>query len=309
MFDTFVQQRRFYFMFSAVLVGLGILAMLIGFIRSGSPFPLSVDFLGGTRFEVQFTEIVTEEQVRQIFLEANISNPSLTALRGQDLRNAWQIRTEFVNEEQASQLEAALRQLAPLVDGTFSVTRVSPAVGQEVTRAALTAVVVSAIIILFYIMFVFRQIPNSFRYGVCAVVAMFHDLFIIFGFAAIMGMISGWEVDALFLTGVLTVAGFSLQDTIIVFDRIRENLSRRRSNSFEALVNRSIAETFKRSMITQTSAIIVLVSILLFGGVTIKPFIAVLLVGLISGSYSSLFVAVPLLVAWHEGEIPLLRPA
>lgn len=309
MFDTFVQQRRYFFMFSGVLIGLCILAMLIGFIRIGSPFPLSVDFLGGTRFEVQFVETVTEEDVRQVFVQANIVNPSLTELRGQELQNAWQIRTEFVDEEQASQLEAALRQLAPLVEGAFSVTRVSPAIGQEVTRAALTAVIVSAIIILFYIMFVFRQIPNSFRYGVCAVIAMFHDLFIIFGFAAITGMILGWEVDALFLTGVLTVAGFSLQDTIIVFDRVRENYTRRRVNSFETLVNRSVAETFKRSMITQTSAIIVLASILIFGGVTIKPFVAVLLVGLISGSYSSLFVAVPLLVAWHEGEIPLLRPA
>lgn len=309
MFDTFVQQRRYFFMFSGVLIGLCVLAMLIGFIRIGSPFPLSVDFLGGTRFEVQFVETVTEENVRQVFVQANIVNPSLTELRGQELQNAWQIRTEFVDEEQASQLEAALRQLAPLVEGAFSVTRVSPAIGQEVTRAALTAVVVSAIVILFYIMFVFRQVPNSFRYGICAVVAMFHDLFVIFGFAAITGMILGWEVDALFLTGVLTVAGFSLQDTIIVFDRVRENYTRRRVNSFETLVNRSVAETFKRSMITQTSAIIVLASILIFGGVTIKPFVAVLLVGLVSGSYSSLFVAVPLLVAWHEGEIPLLRPA
>ncbi len=309
MFDKFVQQRRYYFLFSGALISLSLLLMLVGYFRSGTPFPLSVDFLGGTRFEVQFTQTVTEEQVRQIFIQADITNPSLTALRGADLQNAWQIRTEFVDEEKTSQLESALRQLAPLVEGTFSVTRVSPAIGQEVTRAALTAVIVSAIIILFYIMFVFRQIPNSFRYGVCAVIAMFHDLFIIFGFAALTGMILGWEVDALFLTGVLTVAGFSLQDTIIVFDRVRENYTRRRVNSFETLVNRSVAETFKRSMITQTSAIIVLASILIFGGVTIKPFVAVLLVGLISGSYSSLFVAVPLLVAWHEGEIPLLRPA
>ena len=161
-------------------------------------------------------------------------------------------------------------------------------------------------VVLFYIMFAFRQVPNSFRYGACAVIAMFHDLFVIFGFAAIMGMISGWEVDALFLTGVLTVAGFSLQDTIVVFDRVRENSARKRSGSFEALVNRSVQETIKRSLITQLSAMFVLLSILLFGGESIKPFIAVLFVGLLSGTYSSIFTAVPLLVSWQEGEIPLL---
>ncbi|MBK8987776.1 MAG: protein translocase subunit SecF [Chloroflexi bacterium] len=306
MFETFVQKRRYFYLFSGVIIGLGLLAMLYSVVSTGKIFPLGVDFLGGSRFEIQFATTVTEEQVREVFTGAGISNPSITALRGQDLSNAWQIRTEFVDAEQAHDLETVLTSLAPLVAGTFSVTTVSPAVGQEVTRAALIAVVVSGVVILFYIMFAFRQVPNSFRFGVCAVAAMFHDLFVIFGFAAIMGMISGWEVDALFLTGVLTVAGFSLQDTIVVFDRIRENSLRRRSNSFEALVNRSVKETIKRSMITQLSAMFVLVSILLFGGASIKPFIAVLFVGLLSGTYSSIFTAVPLLVSWEMGEIPLV---
>lgn len=308
-FDNFVQKRRYFFIFSGVLISLGILAMVVGLITTGSPFRLGVDFLGGTRFEIQFTSNVSEGQLRDVFNEIGISNPEITALRGQDLSNAWQIRTEFIDAAAAQELEETLFQLAPLVEGTFSVTTVSPAVGQEVTRAALAAVLVSAVIILFYIMFAFRQVPNSFRYGACAVAAMVHDLFIIFGFAAIMSMVSGWEIDALFLTGVLTVAGFSLQDTIVVFDRIRENLARRRSNSFEALVNRSISETFKRSMITQLSAMFVLVSILIFGGASIKPFIAVLFVGLLSGTYSSIFTAVPLLVAWEEGELPLVAPS
>ncbi len=199
------------------------------------------------------------------------------------------------------------RELAPLVPGTTQMQSVSPSVGAEVTRAAFVAVFVAAIAILFYIMLVFRQVPHSFRYGASAVTAMIHDLFIISGFAAITGVFLGWEVDALFLTAVLTVVGFSLQDTIVVFDRIRENIARRPLERYEKLVNRSILETVHRSMVTQLSAMFIMVAILLFGGASIKPFIAVLFVGMLSGTYSSIFIASPLLVSWEKGEIPLVN--
>jgi preprotein translocase SecF subunit len=181
-------------------------------------------------------------------------------------------------------------------------------VGAEVQRAAVVAITVAAIVMLVYIMFTFRQVPNSVRYGASAVFAMVHDILVTFGFIAIMGMLYGWEVDALFLTAVLTVTGFSLQDTIVVFDRIRENIRRRPTEDYETIVNRSILETIHRSLATQLNAMFVMVAILLFGGASIKPFIAVLLVGLLSGTYSSIFNAVPLLVAWEKGEIPFLRP-
>jgi len=150
-------------------------------------------------------------------------------------------------------------------------------------------------------------VPNPFRYGACAVVAMLHDLLVIFGTAALTGMLLGWEVDALFLTAVLTVAGFSLQDTIVVFDRIRENISKRPLERYERVVNRSILETIHRSLATQLNAMFIMVAILLFGGASIKPFIAILFVGLLSGTYSSIFTAVPLLVAWEKNEIPFLK--
>ncbi|HID53864.1 MAG TPA: protein translocase subunit SecF, partial [Anaerolineae bacterium] len=144
-------------------------------------------------------------------------------------------------------------------------------------------------------------------YGVCAVTAMLHDLLVMLGFVAIMGLVAGWEIDALFLTAVLTVVGFSLQDTIVVFDRIRENQNNRklRNMGFESLVNLSISQVFKRSVITQLNAMFVMIAILLFGGDSVKPFIAVLFVGLLSGTYSSIFVATPLLVSWEKGELPL----
>jgi preprotein translocase SecF subunit len=282
--------------------------MAYSLITTGAPFRLGVDFRSGTRFEIQFTGPVTEEQIRQLFASFEIDNPSVIALRGENLQNGWQIRSEFVQPERAQEILNALEaEVAPLVPETTQVQSVSPTVGSEVTRAAVIAVVVAAGIILFYIMFVFRQVPNPIRYGTCAVVAMAHDLLILLGFAAITGVILGWEVDALFLTAVLTVAGFSLQDTIVIFDRLRENINRRPFERFELLANRSILETIHRSLVTQLCAMFIMVAILLFGGASIKPFIAALLVGLLTGTYSSIFTAVPLLVAWEKNELPFAR--
>lgn len=303
-----VEKRRTYFIFSGTLILLGIAAMIFSLIETGSLFRLGVDFRSGTRFEVQFTELVQENDIRAVFNDFGINNPSVIALIGEGLENSWQIRSEFVSPETAQAIEAALaEQVAPLIPGTTQVQSVSPSVGQEVTRAAFVAVAVAAVIILVYIMVVFRQVPNPFRYGACAVVAMLHDLFMIFGFAALTGVFLGWEVDALFLTAVLTVAGFSLQDTIVVFDRIRENIAKRPFEKYETLVNRSILETIHRSLATQLNAMFVMVAILLFGGASIKPFIAALFIGLLSGTYSSIFTAVPLLVAWEKNEIPFLK--
>jgi len=305
---TIVKNRRKYYIFSTVLISLGILAMIYAFLTTGSIFRIGVDFRSGTRFEVQFTELVTEQELRELFNDSGISNPSIIALRGEDLENAWQIRSEFASPETAQAIVSAMEnELAPFVPGTTQIQIVSPTVGAEVTRAAFVAVVVAAIAILLYIMLVFRQVPNSFRYGASAVAAMVHDLFIICGFAAITGVMLGWEVDALFLTAVLTVVGFSLQDTIVVFDRIRENIAKRPLERYEKLVNRSILETVHRSLVTQLSAMFIMVAILLFGGASIKPFIAVLFVGMLSGTYSSIFIASPLLVSWEKGEIPFVK--
>ncbi|MDT8305576.1 MAG: protein translocase subunit SecF [Anaerolineae bacterium] len=296
-----VERRRYYFIFSAIIISLGIVAMIISTVRTGRPFQIGVDFQSGTRYEVQFTEPVTESELRDLFIRFGSNNPSVTSLQGEGLENAWQIRTEFVPlETSRAVLDALAAELAPLVPGSTLVETVSPSVGAEVTRAAFVAIIVAAVIILFYIMFSFRQVPHPFRYGAAAVAAMLHDLAITFGFISITGLAFGWEVDALFLTAVLTVAGFSLQDTIVVFDRIRENIRKRPLEDFELLANRSILETIHRSLATQLNAMFVMVAILLFGGASIKHFIAVLLVGLLSGTYSSIFNAVPLLVAWEK---------
>jgi len=223
-----VEGRRKYFIFSGMLIGLGIAAMIVSWVTTGAVFPLGVDFRGGTRFELQFTQPVGEADIEAVFTQFELTNVSVIALRGEGLTNAWQIRTPFVSPEQSQLiLDTLAQETSPLLPETTSVQSVSPSVGGEVTRAAFIAIFVAAVVILVYIMITFRQVPNSFRYGASAVAAMVHDLFIIFGFAAVTGMVLGWEVDALFLTAVLTVAGFSLQDTIVVFDRIRENIVKR----------------------------------------------------------------------------------
>lgn len=304
-----IENRRRYFIFSGILISLGLIAMIISTSLTGSPFRIGVDFRSGTRFEVQFEQPVQENDIRAVFGRNGITSPAVIALRGEGLENAWQIRGEFVSPETAQQILADLGGLAPLRKEASQVTSVSAAIGNEVTRAAVIAVIISAIAILFYIVVVFRQVPNTFRYGTTAVIALMHDLVIILGFAAITGLVLGWEVDALFLTAVLTIAGFSMQDTIVLFDRMRENIARRPFEKIDLIANRSIVETIHRSLVTQLNAMFVMVAILLFGGVSIRPFIATLFVGLLLGTYSSIFIAVPLLVTWEERISERLKPA
>lgn len=295
-----IQRRYFYFALSGMLILSGVIAMLISWSVAGQPFGVSVDFVGGARFEVQFSQPVDESGIRGVLRQFDLSNPAVIELSGESLTNAWQIRSEAVTPEQGQEITRALgEQLAPLIPDTTQFENVSPSIGAEVTRAAWIAIVVAAAIILIYIAIAFRQVPSPFRYGACAVSAMVHDLFIIFGFMAIMGVIAGWEVDALFVTAVLTIAGFSLQDTIVVFDRIRENIGIRPNEPYEVIVNRSILETIHRSLATQLAAMFVMVALILFGGPSIRQFISVLFVGLLSGTYSSIFHAVPLLAEWE----------
>jgi preprotein translocase SecF subunit len=304
-----IENRRRYFILSAILLGLGLAAMIASVVSTGSPLRVGVDFRSGTRFEVQFEEPISEDAIRDVFAAHGITSPSIIALRGEGLENAWQIRGEFVAPETAQAILDGLGEAAPLRPDSSQVTSVSASVGNEVTRAAIIAVVFSAIVVLFYIVIVFRQVPNTFRYGTTAVVALLHDLLLVLGFGAITGLLLGWEVDALFLTAVLTVAGFSLQDTIVLFDRMRENIARRPFEKIDRIANRSIVETIHRSLVTQLNAMFVLVAILLFGGISIRPFIATLFVGLLAGTYSSIFIAVPLLVTWEERLIARARAA
>jgi len=212
------------------------------------------------------------------------------------------IRSKELQEGEKTQIQADLAaRFGPLTELRFD--QVGPTVGREVTRSAAIAIGAAALVIMGFIVFSWRNVPNARRYGVCATVATLHDVLVTMGIFSIFGLLLGWEADALFLTAMLTVTGYSVQDSIVVFDRIRENMPKRRGEPYERIVNRSLLETVHRSLATQLNAMFILVALLFFGGATIRQFIATLLIGLISGTYSSIFTAVPLLVVWEKGEL------
>jgi preprotein translocase subunit SecF len=211
------------------------------------------------------------------------------------------IRTKEMDTAAKAKIQDALRaRFGAFIELRFE--SVGPAVGAEVARAAIWAVLAAAAGILIYLWFAFRQVPNAFRYGAAAVIAMFHDVFVMLGLASIFGFAFGWQVDSLFLTALLTVIGFSVHDTIVVFDRIRENMIRHRGESFGLIVNHSIIQTLDRSINTQLTVMFTLLAMVLFGGVTIRHFVTILLLGVFSGSYSSIFNAAAILVVWEYRE-------
>ncbi|MGA7731448.1 MAG: protein translocase subunit SecF [Chloroflexia bacterium] len=179
---------------------------------------------------------------------------------------------------------------------------VGPTIGQELILRAFFAIMAASMAILIYLTIVFRKVPNAFRYGVCAIFALVHDVLVVLGVFAILGLLLGTEIDALFITAMMTVIGFSVHDTIVVFDRVRENLTKRRFEHFEQVVNYSLVQTLARSINTSITVILTLFALYLFGGASIHNFVLALLIGIISGTYSSIFNASMLLVIWEKGE-------
>jgi preprotein translocase subunit SecF len=180
---------------------------------------------------------------------------------------------------------------------------VGPSIGKQVTQRATIAIAVASLLVVLFIIWSFRKVENAFRYGVCAILAMVHDIAVIFSITGIGAYFFNWQIDSLFLTALLTVIGFSMQDTIVVFDRIRENANILRRLDYETLVNHSIVQTLQRSINTQLMTVeFLLLALALFGGVTLQEFAVILLVGLLSGTYSSIFIAAPILVLWEKEE-------
>jgi preprotein translocase SecF subunit len=306
---NFIEQRKWFYLFSGIVIVAGIVAMVYSTISFGSPVRLSIDFKGGSLFLVKFNGQASEQAIRQVYTEFGQDDPVVQQF-GDPADNRWQIRAgDFTPAEQDALKQALSDKVAPVDVGESTFDVVDPSIGAEVTTAAIFATLAAALIILGFIWFAFRKVPHAMRYGTCAILAMFHDVLVTMGLMSILGIAFGWEVDSLFLTAVLTVVGFSVQDTIVVFDRIRENLPKYRNESYEVIVNRSLLETIHRSLATQINAVFVMFAIMLFGGPTIRQFVAILLIGLTSGTYSSIFNAVPLLVSWEKGELPFTRKA
>jgi preprotein translocase SecF subunit len=293
-----VQKRRWYFLISAFLIVPGLIAMLYSTVALGGPLRLGIDFTGGSLLELRFAQPVELASLRAAFDEAGFTDATVQTAGEQ----TFIIRSKGMDIAAKEDLKDTLMLRYGALD-ELRFENVGPAIGRETTRAAGLAIAATSVAILIFIAIAFRSVPNAFRYGVCAITKMLHDVLFLIGLASIGGLMMGWEVDALFLTAVLTVIGFSMEDVIVVFDRIRENINRRRNEPFETTVNRSLLETLHRSLATQLNAIFVMIAIILFGGVTIRQFMITMLVGMVTGTYSSIFFAVPLLVVWEKGEL------
>ncbi len=294
-----VEQRRWYFLLSALVIIPGLIAMIYSTATTGLPFKLAIDFTGGSIWELRFEQAIQPGDLRAIFSDAGLGDTAVTTIG--DGRTA-QVRLKPIEEAQKIALMDVIKAKfgSGVTEEQFST--VGPAIGQEVTQAAVIAVIAAALAITMFLVIAFRKVAHPFRYGVSAVIAMVHDILVTTGIFSILSLFFGWEADALFLTAILTVISFSVQDTIVVFDRIRENSPKYRGESFGLIANRSLLETLHRSLATQLNALFIMAALLLFGGATVKQFIAVMFYGLISGTYSSIFNAVPILVAWEERD-------
>ena len=286
-------KRYIFFGVSLFIIIAGLIILFAGKV------PLSVDFTGGSLLEVSFAN--QSPQPGEIIAIYDADSLKDVQVQTSD-SDSYIIRSEFLDND------ARDRVLSSLTDqfGEVSVIRfdsVGPSIGEQVTSRGAIAVTVASLLVVLFIAWSFRGVQNAFRYGVCAIIAMIHDVAIIFAITGFGALLFGWEIDSLFLTALLTVIGFSMQDTIVVFDRIRENSSIYRRLDFETLVNHSIVQTLQRSINTQLMTVeFLLLALAMFGGVTLQEFASILLIGLLSGTYSSIFIAAPILVLWENRE-------
>ncbi len=303
-----IKNRYLYFWISLIVIIPGLVFMVLNWTKPGAtgPFPLGIDFTGGSLLEVKFDspeKVPTIDAVKAIYsdfsTEKYVIKDPVVQLLGTD---SLAIRSKEMDDATKGLVVAEMEKRFNSKVTVQNFTNVSAAVGSEVANTAALAVAASALAILAYMWFAFRSLPHAFRYGSAAVFAMLHDVLVVLGVQAIFGFFLGWQADSLFLTALLTAIGFSVHDTIVVFDRIRENLSIHRRVDFESVVNHSMVQTFDRSINTTLTVLFTLFALALFGGDSIRQFVVILLVGIISGTYSSIFNASPILVVWENQE-------
>jgi preprotein translocase subunit SecF len=283
---------RYLFIFSGVLLVLGIISLIAFGLNLG------IDFKGGTVTELSFAQAVDQTKVREVLAGQGLNNLQLQSTDN----NGLIFRTEALEKEKHDQILAALRSEV----GEFTEERfesIGPVIGQELKRKAFYQLGLVSLGIILYIAYAFRRVSRPitpWQFGIAAIIALLHDLFIVLGVFSLLGRFSGVEIDSMFVTAMLTVLGFSIHDTIVVFDRIRENLKVYAGQSIDFIVNHSITQTMVRSLNTSLTVLFVLLALLLFGGESIRYFVLALFIGIIAGTYSSIFVASPILVLWQK---------
>ncbi len=287
----FVGNRHWAFLGSAIAVLVAVVALAAFGLRPG------IDFTGGTSMTLHFEPQVDQMALRQVVWDFGRTEAVVQG-SGED----FLLR---LKELQTDEREALIATLGTALGSTVTVldySTVSPAVATDTARQAGLALVIASAAMLLYIAWAFRNMPSPFKWGTCAIVALVHNVVIVAGLFALLGKFRGVEVDALFITGLLTVVGYTINNTVVVFDRMRENRAKGLSTDLAVIVNCSVVETLVRTLNTTLTTLFVIVALLLFGGATIHYFILVLFVGLLVGTYSSLFIAGPLLVTWEKRE-------
>lgn len=291
-----MKYKRIYLIFSGAVLVPGIISLILFGLN------LSIDFTGGSVTKYDVSEIENKESIKEdakkVYAEAQIYVHELLVFD-----NEMEVRTEPIESQQNDDVKNTIINNHESVQQR-SFETIGPSIGRETAINALKALGVASLGIMLYIAYAFRNIPkpySSIRFGVSAILAMLHDALLLIGVFSILGKLIGVEVDALFITAVLTVIGFSIHDSIVVFDRVRENLKKLPGSwDFEQVVNFSIVETLNRSFATSITVLITLLSLYILGGESIKYFVLALLIGILSGTYSSIFTASPILVMWED---------
>jgi len=287
-----MKYRLWYFVFSAIIILPGL------YFLATSGLKLGIDFTGGALLEYKFEKTIATDKLREEISSQGIEVGQITP----SANNTYIIRTKQVEQNKINKLKENLNEKFGKVEER-RVEFVGPVIGSELRQKSLIGISLASLVIVLYIAFSFRKVPkpaSSWRFGVTAVLALIHDILVVIGVFAILGKFLGVEVDTLFVTALLTVIGFSVHDTIVVFDRIRENLTKNIGRKFVDVTDLSIVQTLGRSLNTSLTVVFVLLALLLFGGESLRWFVVALLVGIISGTYSSIFNATALLVWWEE---------
>jgi len=290
MFDI-VGKRFWFFLISGAVILIGVISLAVFGLKTG------IEFSSGSLMTVTFGQEVSQDELRQELASLGYTNVIIQRTGQGD----YFVRTQELSAQDKTELESALAaRFGGLEEREFS--SVSPMIATETANNAAIAVAVAAIGILLYITWAFRRMPKPLHYGVCGIIALIHDALIALGVFSILGAVFGWEINLMFITGILAVIGYSVNNTVVVFDRIRENLARGVSSSFEVVVNNSLVGTLGRSLNTSLTTLFVVLALLLFVGMTIQNFAVVLLVGIVAGTFSSLCIAPTLLVVGEKGE-------
>ena len=290
----FAGKRGWFFLTSLVVILPGVVFLILA-----PGLKPGIDFTGGSTLIVEFSESVDQGSLRTSLEDMGRPEAVVQSMGG----DTFFIRTVELDEEQKDSLVEGLESdLSPSGSTVLAFDLVSPVVARETVLNAMWAVLAASVGIFLYVWWAFRNVPSPFRYGAAAIVALLHDTFIVVGIFALLGYVWDVEVNTMFLIALLTVIGYSVNDTIVVFDRLRENVLLNPNNGFADNVNLSISESLGRSLNTSLTLLFTLLALLLFGGTTIRTFLLVLLIGVVVGTYSSIGIASQLLVSWEYGD-------